>query len=284
MIKLVCWNIAKNHDPWRCLVNNEMEADIALLQEATMPPIDVVNRLNKMDPRFYQEVNPPKSQCTIIKLTDKVDVKRLKPIPLCCARDGDLKTTHPGCLAAAIITPRYGKALRDNEAFTAVSFCPEYEKPHCSTGKMSWNIVDASLHRVISDLSLLIGKQQGHRIIAAGDLTVYHGYGEDKSGYWKRRYDTVFDRMRSLGLPLVGPQHPHGRQACPRPPELHKKSKNVPTYCKSFRKDPEAATHQLDYVFASTSLIDSDSVEVRALNRPEEWGPSDHCRIEIEVS
>lgn len=36
---------------------------------------------------------------------------------------------------------------------------------------MSWDIVDASVQRVISDLSLLIGRQRGHRIIAAGDLT-----------------------------------------------------------------------------------------------------------------
>jgi hypothetical protein len=24
-------------------------------------------------------------------------------------------------------------------------------------------------------------------------------------------------------------------------------------------------------------------VQVKALNEPEEWGPSDHCRIEIDV-
>jgi len=146
---------------------------------------------------------------------------------------------------------------------------------------MSWNIVDASVHRVISDLSLLIGRQRGHRIIAAGDLTIYHGYGEDKSGYWIGRYDTVFDRMAAIGLPFVGPQYPNGRQPDPWPPELPKDSKNVPTYCKEFRQNPAAAVHQLDYVFASEGM--ANSVKVCALNRPEEWGPSDHCRIEIEV-
>ena len=83
------------------------------------------------------------------------------------------------------------------------SISAEYQKPHRSTGKMSWNIVDASVHRVISDLSLLIGKQRGHRILAAGDLSVLHGYGEND--YWRKRYDTVFDRMKALGLPFVGP-------------------------------------------------------------------------------
>lgn len=56
-----------------------------------------------------------------------------------------------------------------------VSFCPEYEKPHRSTGRMSRDIVDASIHRVISDLSLLISRKYRHRTIAAGDLTVGHG-------------------------------------------------------------------------------------------------------------
>ena len=33
---------------------------------------------------------------------------------------------------------------------------------------------------------------------------------------------------------------------------------------------------------ASTSL--SARVSAYALNKPEEWGPSDHCRVEIEVA
>lgn len=272
MFKLVCWNIAKNHDPWRCLIKNEMNAHIALLQEATKPPENVADCLN-VDASQFKEI---KSQCTIIKLTydEDVNVKRLTPEPLSFANDSDFKTTHPGCIAAAIIS------APGVEPFYVVSMCPEYEKPYRCAGK-SWNIVDASVHRVISDLSLLIGKQRGHRVIVAGDFSVYYGYGEDKSGYWKGRYDTVFDRMKALGLCFVGPQHPCGRKACPPPQELPGDSKNVPTYCKAFKKDPESAVHQLDYVFASESM--ANSVKVRALNRPEEWGPSDHCRIEIEV-
>ena len=143
----------------------------------------------------------------------------------------------------------------------------------------SKSITDASIHRIISDLSLLVGKQSGHRIIAAGDLTVWHGYGENE--YWKRRYDTVFDRMEAIGLPLVGPQHPNGRQADPWPSWLPKDSLNVPTYY-NIGGSPATATGQLDFVFASKGM--AGSVDVRALNDPEEWGPSDHCRIEIEIS
>ena len=35
-MKIISWNIAHSHDPWRYLL--ESDADIALLQEASKPP------------------------------------------------------------------------------------------------------------------------------------------------------------------------------------------------------------------------------------------------------
>ncbi len=273
MTKLFSWNIAYRHKAWRSLVG--VDADVALLQEARIPPEDVSEWVEVDPAPFYEAEGKGISRCAIVKLSEGIEIEWLEPVPISRAKYGDLIESQPGCLAAAIITPPGGRP------FTAVSFCPEYEKPHRSTGKMSWNIVDASIHRVISDISLLIGRQRDHRIIAAGDLTIYHGYGEDKSGYWKGRYDTVFNRMAAIGLPFVGPQYPNGRQADPWPPELPTDSKNVPTYIHS-TQTLETATSQLDYVFVSESM--ADSVKVRALNSPDEWGPSDHCRIEIEVA
>lgn len=57
-------------------------------------------------------------------------------------------------------------------------------------------------------------------------------------------------------------------------------SKNVPTY-HSNRQTPDTAT-QLDFVFALRAL--AGSVRVRALNEPDKWGPSDHCRLTTEIS
>ena len=39
---------------------------------------------------------------------------------------------------------------------------------------------------------------------------------------------------------------------------------------------------QLDFVFASESI--ADSLTVRALNGDDEWGPSDHCRVLVEIN
>ena len=37
-VKIVSWNVAHRHEPWRCLL--DMDADVALLQEAGEPPPD----------------------------------------------------------------------------------------------------------------------------------------------------------------------------------------------------------------------------------------------------
>ena len=208
-----------------------------------------------------------------MKLSDRVQVEWLEPVPLAEAEVGDFVVSQPGSIAAAIVT------VPEVRPFIVASICAAYEKPHRSTGKMSWNIVDASVHRIISDLSLLIGKQEGHRIVAAGDLTVWYGYADNE--YWKRRNATVFDRMEAIGHPLVGPQYPNGRQADPWPSWLPVDSLYVPTY-HNIGASPAEANGQLDFVFASKGM--GDVAQVRALNGVDEWGPSDHCRLEILVA
>ena len=43
-MKIVSWNIARRAEPWRRLL--DMDADVALLQEAAPPPGDVVQLLD----------------------------------------------------------------------------------------------------------------------------------------------------------------------------------------------------------------------------------------------
>jgi hypothetical protein len=160
-------------------------------------------------------------------------------------------------------------------AFTAVSVYAAWEK----VGARGRGYADGSAHRILSDLSALMVRPD-HRLVVAGDWNLLRGYGEYGDRYWKARYDTVFERAEALGLRFVGPQYPHGRQADLWPDELPRDSRCVPTFHHS-RQNPASATRQLDFVFASTSI--ADRIEVRALNMPEEWGPSDHCRVVINV-
>ena len=64
------------------------------------------------------------------------------------------------------------------------------------------------------------------------------------------------------------------------PGELPAGSLDVPT-CRTCCDDPSSGQRQLDFVFASESI--ADSLTVRALNGEDEWGPSDHCRVLMEM-
>lgn len=273
MVKLITWNIARRDKAWRALLDSE--ADVALLSEATAPPDDVARRL-EVDPAPWRTagagVNRP-WRAAVVRLSNRVAVEFLEPKSVEDALPGDLAVSRLGTMAAAIVTPVAA------DPFVVVSMYAAWERPHATTDS-GWIYADGSVHRLISDLSALVGQQTGHRILAAGDLNILNGYGENGSSYWASRYATVFARMAALGLSFVGPQAPAGRRADPWPDELPVESANVPTYHTS-HQTPATATRQLDFVFASTGL--GECVRVRALNEAHQWGPSDHCRLEIEV-
>ena len=86
--------------------------------------------------------------------------------------------------------------------------------------------------------------------------------------------------METIGLELIGPRYPAGRKANPTPSYLPPDTRNVPTY-RTVRENPATASRQLDYVFASRGF--HRRVRAYALNEVDDWGPSDHCRLVIEV-
>jgi endonuclease/exonuclease/phosphatase family metal-dependent hydrolase len=272
-MKLISWNIAQRKEAWRVLLDSD--ADIALLQEATEPPPDVKSRIEVDDEPWItygaDAVRPWRT--AIVRLSDRVHVNWLTPISLERAEAGDLGVSRKGTLAVAEVTGP------GDSRTTLVSMYALWEGPHRSTGSR-WIYADASAHRLVSDLAVLVGQQRGHRLVAAGDLNILFGYGEHGSKYWASRYATIFRRMEAMGVPFVGPQAPNGRRAEPWPSELPEDSSNVPTYHTN-RQKPAEATRQLDFVFASVDL--AKRVHVSAMNDPDEWGPSDHCRVFIEL-
>ena len=279
-MKIISWNMAHKKKPWECLLG--MDIDLALLQEAIEPPPDVMKRI-EADPAI--EVNPgpwetmmvggkPKWRTAIVKLSDRIGVEWITAKPLAEAKDrDDLVVSRPGTLAAAVVTPPSGDPV------LVVSMYAQWARTH-SLASVNCIFADGSAHHLVSDVSALVANRTGHRILAAGDMNILRAYGEHGDPYWAARYQTVFDRMEALGLACVGPEHAYGRRADPWPDELPRGSRNVPTFF-PVGKNPATATRQLDYVFASGKL--AESLVVRALNGVEEWGPSDHCRIQIDL-
>ena len=280
---VVCWNIAKGHEPWRQLV--QMDADLALLQEVGSVPTDVADRVDTGPEEHWNshKWNRPgylyDRWPMVVKLSDRVEVEWFKQVaPISEPSDDEIAVSGIGTIAAARVIPK------DGQSFIAVSMYARWIKPHVSTNSR-WSVgyQDGSAHRIISDLSAFIGSTDPttHRILAAGDLNMIYGATDDNPLALPARDRTVTDRMAALGMEFLGPRHPAGRRACPVPRGLPGDTGNVPTY-HTTRQSPATAQNQLDYVFASRGF--HESLSVRALNSVAEWGASDHCRLLIEVA
>ena len=274
LLSLLSWNMNQQASNWTTVL--ESDVDAALVQEAKPPP-PLLSAQMVLDDEGIWGASRQSWCAAVAGLSKRVQLIPIKTQLLGAGDPDALMVSRPGTIAAAKI-----RILETGEEIIVVSLYATWGNPvTLGTKSPGWLYADASAHRLISDLSALIRNQTEHKIIAAGDLNILHGYGEAGSLYWKGRYDTVFDRMSSLGLRFVGPQAPDGgKQALPWPSELPEDSRNVPTF-RTNKKKPETATRQLDFVFASEGI--ADRLRVRAANSIEEWGPSDHCRIFIDL-
>ncbi|MYE06278.1 MAG: endonuclease/exonuclease/phosphatase family protein [Chloroflexi bacterium] len=264
-MKVVSWNIAGRSAPWELVVEmlEAREVDVALLQEARSPRKSIAD-LIEVDPGPWNTAGVGVRRdwkAAVVVSRDRTDTSvhwvEARSIPE--AGYHDLAVSRPGTLAAAVVTPADGLPV------TVVSMYAAAEGWTGESGRPSHNAWVGSAHRLISDLSRLVGKRT--RLIAAGDLNA-----------WRSR-ESIFTRMDSLDLPCVGPHAPGGGRQAPEP----RHAEDVVTFYLPAEREPANATQQLDYVFATRNI--AERVEVRALNdaSPEVWGPSDHCRILIEV-
>lgn len=271
MIKILSWNIARRDECWEDIFKSDY--DIALLQEAHKPMMTIPNNVT-INPGEWTTAGYSKRnwRTVIVQLSDKVDIEWINCNSIEKAQKNDLAVSRMGTLAVAKIIPK-----DDSEPLIIISCYATWEKA-TSIAESEEIYSDASAHRLISDISGLIGSQTKHRILLAGDFNILKRYGEHSNKYWGNRYSSVFDRLESIGIPFAGPNYPNGRQANPWPKELPINSTCVPTFYHS-RQTPETATRQLDFVFASKKL----QVNVRALNSINEWGLSDHCKLEITL-
>ena len=275
ILKLLSWNMNQKAANWQAVIDSAV--DVAMLQEAKPPPKEIAESfILQQEADSAESKLPWRAMIAGAAESDSVEITPIKTQPLGGRDIEALMVSRDGSLAAAAV-----KIKDTGEEVIVVSMYSTWMSPIKQTGS-SWIYSDASAHRLVSDLSGLIGQQKGHKIIAAGDLNILYGYGEENSPYWAKRYSTIFDRMDAIGLRFIGPQAPEGgRQADPWPKELPEESLNVPTFYHN-RQSPATASRQLDFVFASESI--AERVKVKALNRVEEWGPSDHCRILIELN
>lgn len=274
-LRIVSWNMGHLEGCWRFLV--EQDYDVALLQEAGPPPADLAGRVHTSGAPWTLGGHGLKRawRSAVVRLSDRVEVRWLPVAPIDAADVSTFAVSRTGSLEVAEVIWKDG-----GQKLWVASLYSAWEVPmHDAERRHIY--ADASAHRLISDLSALIDSEARPRLVAAGDLNLLRGYGEDGSPLWKARYDTVFARMEAIGMPCVGPDLPESAELrAAAPAERPATSRTVPTF-RTRIADPASATRQLDFVFASRAL--ASGVHARAIDNPEAWGPSDHCRIEIAL-
>lgn len=234
--KVVSWNIDKRHEPWRQLVN--MDADVALLQEAGSVPSDVVDMVDT-GPVEHWDSHVWNSRWfegqfsslydrwpMVVRLSDRVKIEWFRQVSTISeVQDDEVAVSGIGTVAAARVIPE------DAPPFIAVSMYARWIRPHPST-RSSWSVgyPDGSAHRIISDLSAFVGNTDPstHRILAAGDLNMVYGTRDSSAQALTARERTVNDRRDALGLEFMGPQYPDGRRASPTPKVLPEDTRNGP--------------------------------------------------------
>ena len=278
IIRVVSWNIAKRRAPWFALAEmaRQGEADLALLQEAGNPPGEIADQF-----RYENDALEPTTfdrWPLVVQLSDRVEVESFRQDSAkgWWRDDREIEVSGIGTMAVARVVPRG----QEEEAFLAVSMYARWTKAHpIYTVKKPGSHADISVHRILSDLQSFMDYMDPSRypMLAAGDLNLCYGATETP---WYERERLVWDRFKALGLEFLGPQLPNGRAASSTPPHSPEGTRDVPTH-HSNHQTPAEADRQLDYAFASRGL--HEDITVRALNGVEEWGPSDHCRLLIEI-
>ena len=177
MIRVVSWNVARRRKPVYDLL--KMDADVALLQEVgkglsgSLPaPLETGGRRhwdsytwtpNYPDGEFITWCN---RWPMVVRLSDRVDIEWFYQVgPKDEAKDNELSVSDVGLIAVARIIP---KDPQDGEPFIAASMYAH------------WNPTDGaekSGRSIAFDLSGLMdrGVLSSHRILAAGDLNMWHG-------------------------------------------------------------------------------------------------------------
>ena len=295
MVRMVCWNINRSLDAYEDVRKME-DVDVALLQEVGRGAAEQMAAVIGDEAAW----NWDRSSIwpAVVRLSTRVQVDTLKPVAPESedTAQNTIAVSDSRTLAAALVRPLQD-AQPAFEPFLVFSTYARWLNPNrlagsspVRRGHQAISIYsDGSAHRVISDISAFIGHTNplSHRLLVAGDLNAIYGATDDSRLENPPRARTIFARMQALGLEFRGPQWPDAaRRAEPAPQGLPGDTRNVPTYLTAWerrrmRDDGIVSGNQLDYVFASRGF--HTKVHVHAMNDLAGFGPSDHCRIRIDV-
>jgi len=154
--------------------------------------------------------------------------------------DGGFACSHPGQFAVSDVT------LADGGRLTVVSLYGIWD---LVAGPPRGSYVEASLHRAISDLSVVFQEPGADLILVAGDFNLYtYPVGDTLAD----RSLTVWSRLAAYGLERCGPFRPDHEPRLARCPCPDSACRHVNTYLHG--ANPKNRPYQLDYFLATPPL------------------------------
>ena len=255
-MKIVSWNMQNKRESWRFLVHpRHDDFDFAFVGEACVPPPDVVRtaKSNQWDIPFDTwDLQPGERRKQyrqeVLGIGTGWRIERL-------SRNEVVDSASPLLpLPVDRLFRRWHRA----------AIVTSQEMEFCLVCVVSGHSQAQSLPALVAGIRLVLvwnGLDVDMPMIVAGDLTT----NNDKS-------KGMFEEMNRIGLPWAGPRAANYIHVSGRRPDQ--------------RETPETAYRRLNHVFVCTEL--KERVSVTALNDPDLaspafWGPSDHCRLAIEV-
>lgn len=274
---ICCWNMNQNPEAWAFLdsIKARTGASVFLLQEAKRPqaaPEGLVVFPAPDDIDAWR-ILPQRNYCSAIAaIRAEAEARPRTPIPMARAKAdwGEFVASHPGQFAAVDVT-----LTVESVDMTVVSLYGIWDKMPDSGSLFA----DATLHRAISDLSVVFQERGADHIVVGGDLNVWHE--SDASGpVWRRRYDVVFDRMAAHGLELLGPFRADTDAVLEDCPCGHPDTcRHVNTY--RYLRKATSKPYQNDYVFATRAMA-GRLVRCYAVTDDDVWRYSDHLPVVAE--
>ena len=253
-MKIVSWNMQNKSESWRFLLGQRHDDyDFAFVGEACTPPPDVQQSAMSAGwniPFETWSLQPGEQRKQyrqeVLGIRAGWSIERLD-------RNEVVDVASP------LMTDEVDRLFRRWHRAAVVERSGE---ELCLVCVVSGHRQAQSLPELIEGVRTALENRSSMPMIVAGDLTT----DGDKSA-------AMFSRMEDMGLPWVGPTAPNYIQVIGRKPHQ--------------RETAADAHRHLNHVFVSDEI--ADRVTATALNDPDEnsaafWGPSDHCRILIELT
>lgn len=265
----VCnWNMQHNPAAWNRLdeLGRTHGVQVALLQEAVPPSGGDWRTFPSVGDSDKWVISAPAGRrrnfaSAVVVLDRALAARPVLPTALGAAEYGKFAVSHPGQFSVAEVDTHSGQTI------TVISLYGIWDRDD------RYLFSEATLHRAISDLTLLLQEKKRSHVVLAGDLNVFYQWDRATyDSYWAPRYDTVFTRLAAYGLNLVGPFGDQPLDGCECGRDLE--CRHVRTF--AFQRKPENRLNQLDYAFATPSLR---LAECRVLDDAAAWHYSDHLPV-----